>query len=91
MWRRTLDSWGYSPLDEISKDNVADLRLVWTRDLATGTGEITPLAYNGMLFVPQAMTSSRPLTLSQEILFGLTGETFLKISTKWLGQRAQQS
>ena len=54
MWRRTLDSWGYSPLDEISKDNVADLRLVWTRDLATGTGEITPLAYNGMLFVPQA-------------------------------------
>ena len=54
MWRRTLDSWGYSPLDEISKDNVADLRMVWTRDLATGTGEITPLAYNGMLFVPQA-------------------------------------
>ena len=54
MWRRTLDSWGYSPLDEISKDNVGDLRLVWTRDLATGTGEITPLAYNGMLFVPQA-------------------------------------
>mgnify|MGYP001326511392 FL=1 len=54
MWRRTLDSWGYSPLDEISKENVGDLRLVWTRDLATGTGEITPLAYNGMLFVPQA-------------------------------------
>ena len=54
MWRRTLDSWGFSPLDEISKDNVADLRMVWTRDLATGTGEITPLAYNGMLFVPQA-------------------------------------
>ena len=54
MWRRTLDSWGYSPLDEINPDNVGDLRLVWTRDLATGTGEITPLAYNGMLFVPQA-------------------------------------
>lgn len=54
MWRRTLDSWGYSPLEEISKTNVEDLRLVWTRDLATGTGEVTPLAYNGMLFVPQA-------------------------------------
>ena len=54
MWRRTLDSWGYSPLDEISKENVGDLRLVWTRNLAVGTGEITPLAYNGMLFVPQA-------------------------------------
>ncbi len=54
MWRRTLDSWGYSPLDEISTENVGDLKLVWTRNLATGTGEITPLAYNGMLFVPQA-------------------------------------
>ena len=54
MWRRTLDSWGYSPLEEITKANVGELRLVWTRDLATGTGEITPLAYNGMLFVPQA-------------------------------------
>jgi PQQ-dependent dehydrogenase (methanol/ethanol family) len=54
MWRRTLDSWGYSPLDEINRENVEELRMVWTRDLATGTGEITPLAYNGMLFVPQA-------------------------------------
>jgi PQQ-dependent dehydrogenase (methanol/ethanol family) len=54
MWRRTLDSWGYSPLDQIDRDNVDKLRLVWTRDLATGTGEITPLAYNGVLYVPQA-------------------------------------
>lgn len=54
MWRRTLDSWGYSPLDQIDRDNVNELRMVWTRDLATGTGEITPLAYNGVLYVPQA-------------------------------------
>ena len=30
MWRRTLNGWGYSPLDEIDRDNVADLELVWT-------------------------------------------------------------
>ena len=54
MWRRTLDSWGYSPLDQVSRENVDELHLVWTRNLATGTGEITPLAYNGILFVPQA-------------------------------------
>ena len=54
MWRRTLDSWGYSPLDQVNQENVDELRLVWTRNLATGTGEITPLAYNGILFVPQA-------------------------------------
>jgi len=54
MWRRTLDSWGYSPLDQIDRSNVDQLRLVWTRNLATGTGEITPLAYNGVLYIPQA-------------------------------------
>jgi len=53
MWRRTLDSWGYSPLDQVNRDNVDELSMVWTRNLATGTGEITPLAYNGVLYVPQ--------------------------------------
>ena len=54
MWRRTLDSWGHSPLTEVNRGNVDKLRMVWTRDLAVGTDEITPLAYNGVLFVPQA-------------------------------------
>src|SRR5678816_3979093 len=26
MWRRTLDSWGYSPLDQINRGNVAQLK-----------------------------------------------------------------
>ena len=30
MWRRTLDSWGYSPLDQINRENVRGLRIVWT-------------------------------------------------------------
>ena len=54
MWRRTLDSWGYSPLDQVNRENVGELRMVWTRNLAARTGEITPLAYGGVLYVPQA-------------------------------------
>ena len=54
MWRRTLDSWGYSPLAQINKENVGELQLVWTRELANRTSEITPLAYGGVLYVPQA-------------------------------------
>ena len=31
MWRRTLDGWGYSPLDQVTRDNVGGLRLAWSR------------------------------------------------------------
>ena len=51
MWRRTLDGWGYSPLDQIDRDNVADLRLVWTRALRPGSQQGTPLAYGGVLYL----------------------------------------
>ena len=30
-WRRTPDGWGYSPLDQIDRDNVHRIRMVWTR------------------------------------------------------------
>ena len=52
MWRRTLDGWGYSPLDQINRDNVGELRMVWARGLAQGAQQGTPLAYGGMLFMP---------------------------------------
>ena len=54
MWRRTLDGWGYSPLDQITRDNVGALRMVWSRALARGRQEGTPLAYGGVLYMPQA-------------------------------------
>lgn len=52
MWRRTLDTWGYSPLREIDKRNVADLRMVWTRALGPGMQEGTPLVYRGVMYFP---------------------------------------
>ena len=51
-WRRTLDGWGYSPLDEIDRDNVGELRMVWTRALGAGSQQGTPLAYGGVLYMP---------------------------------------
>ena len=51
-WRRTLDSWGYSPLDQITRDNVEGLRLVWARPLPDGHQEGTPLVHNGVLYFP---------------------------------------
>ena len=52
MWRRTLDGWGYSPLNQVTRDNVGDLRMVWTRALNRGSQQGTPLAYDGVLYMP---------------------------------------
>ena len=51
-WRRTPDGWGYSPLDQIDRDNVGELRMVWTRALGAGSQQGTPLAYGGVLYMP---------------------------------------
>jgi alcohol dehydrogenase (cytochrome c) len=55
MWRRTLDGWGYSPLNQINRNNVAQLRMVWTRGMAPGsTQESTPLVYDGVMYLPHS-------------------------------------
>jgi PQQ-dependent dehydrogenase (methanol/ethanol family) len=55
MWRRTLDSWGYSPLTQVNRNNVAQLRMVWTRGMAPGrTQESTPLVYDGVMYLPNS-------------------------------------
>ena len=55
MWRRTLDGWGYSPLNQINRNNTGQLRLVWTRGMAAGnTQESTPLVYDGVMYLPNS-------------------------------------
>src|SRR5947209_13990030 len=52
MWRRTLNSWGYSPLNQINRGNATSLQLVWTRGMGMGVQEATPLVYKGMMYLP---------------------------------------
>ncbi len=52
-WRRTLDGWGYSPLNQINRGNVAQARMVWTRGLpAGGNQEGTPLVHDDVMYIP---------------------------------------
>lgn len=52
MWRRTYNAWGYSPLKQINRDNVANLKVAWTWGLnSTGMTEFTPLVHDGILYV----------------------------------------
>ena len=51
MWRRTYNGYGYSPLDQINKDNVKDLQVAWTWSLIPGATETTPIVHDGVLFI----------------------------------------
>jgi PQQ-dependent dehydrogenase (methanol/ethanol family) len=54
MWRRTWNSWGYSPLDQVNKRNVAKLTQVWSHATGKGTQESTPLVHDGVMYVPNS-------------------------------------
>jgi PQQ-dependent dehydrogenase (methanol/ethanol family) len=51
-WRRTLDSHGFSPLDQIDRTNVGRLKMMWARGMGTGNMESTPLVYDGVMYAP---------------------------------------
>ena len=50
-WRRTLDGWGYSPLDEITTENAEKLQLAWSWGMAEGSQQTTPLIYDGVMYL----------------------------------------
>jgi alcohol dehydrogenase (cytochrome c) len=52
-WRGTDNAWGYSPLEQITLDNVGELQLVWSWAMdETGSQEAAPLAHDGILYIP---------------------------------------
>ena len=53
-WRRTYNGWGYSPLTQINRNNVKDLKVAWTFSMdssADAVNEITPLVHDGVMFL----------------------------------------
>ena len=50
-WRRTLDGWGYSPLDEIDTSNAGELQLAWSWGIEPGVSQTTPLVYDGVMYI----------------------------------------
>src|SRR4051794_20190004 len=51
MINRTYDEQRFSPLNQINRGNVGELRMAWTRGMAAGTQESTPMVYNGVMYV----------------------------------------
>ena len=76
MWRRTLNSWGYSPLEQINRTNVRNLKMVWTRGIGPGVQEATPLVYRGVMYLPH------PSDLIQA-MNAATGELIWEYKRQW--------
>jgi alcohol dehydrogenase (cytochrome c) len=52
-WRRTDNAWGYSPLDQINRQNAQELQLAWSWSMDdTGAQEAAPLVYDGIMYLP---------------------------------------
>jgi len=51
-WRRSPQSQGYSPLDQISTDNVGQLSLAWVWGMEPGRSQPAPLVRDGIIFIP---------------------------------------
>ena len=50
-WRRTEDAQGYSPLAQVSRDNVGDLKLAWVLTMREGSNQGTPLVHDGVMYL----------------------------------------
>ena len=50
-WRRSADNMGFSPLTQIDRQTVTDLRLAWSWALPNGPNEVPPLVHDGVMFV----------------------------------------
>ena len=51
MLSRTYDEQRFSPLNQINRQNVGQLRMAWARGMATGVTETVPMVYRGVMYV----------------------------------------
>ena len=50
MYSRTYDAQRFSPLKQVTRQNVSQLRQAWTHEMGIGTVESIPLVYRGVMY-----------------------------------------
>ena len=51
-WRRDHSANGYSPLTQVNRQNVGELRLAWAWAMEPGLQEQEPIVYRGVMYLP---------------------------------------
>ena len=52
QWRRDQKASAFSPLNEVTRENVGDLRLAWAWAMPDGRQEQEPIVYDGIMYLP---------------------------------------
>ena len=79
MIRGNYQAWNYSPLSEITRENVSDLRLQWVWAIEGGTNQVAPIVHDGILYlnslgnVVQAIDAREGELIWESRLGGRTG------------------
>ena len=84
MYSRTFDAQRFSPLKQINKSNVNNLRLAWERGLDNGQTETIPIVHDGVLYV---VTPGAGV----EALSGATGDLLWEYKRKLPANQAGQA
>ena len=69
MYNRTYDAQRFSPLRQINKANVSQLKLAWSVPLSAGTQESVPLVHDGVMYLqaPGAVMEARDAVTGEVI------------------------
>src|ERR1700729_3297186 len=69
MYNRTYDAQRFSPLQQINKSNVAQLKLAWSVTEGAGSQEGIPLVHDGVMYLqaPGAVIQALDATTGQII------------------------
>ena len=86
MWRGNPQGWSYSPLNEINRDNIGQLRLEWVWNMHEGDSQPAPLVHNGVMFlinpsnIIQALDASNGELIWEHSAGHATGEDMRNIA-----------
>ena len=62
MYRRNYQGWSYSPLKQITPDNVKNLQLKWAWAMNEGgASEVTPIVHTGIMFLSNTSNTVQAL------------------------------
>ena len=82
-WRRTYDGWGYSPLNQINRQNVGQLRLAWSWAMQGGNQQTTPLVHDGVMYLANPGSTVQALNAA-------TGELLWEYRREFPAETRQQ-